>query len=208
MDSPSKFMVAPDTPMLESSEAARFLILEEGSLHDVPVKEAECNGESLLVLPSQTSQRKRHLDDAEASEEHNLHKVIPLNSRLPHLDSIPSESAPVSNYTRYLEGHEPALLFLPSRPTKQVWAEITAATKTGFSVTGSAATGMVGPVVGLVDIGECEDSYMFRVALPGVKRDDGKLLNDFESITFFCVWSRILTIFPSSSIYFMTTTRR
>lgn len=208
MDSPSKFMVAPDTPMLESSEAARFLILEEGSLHDVPVKEAESNGESLLVLPSQTSQRKRHLDDAEASEEHNLHKVTPLNSRLPPLDSIPSESAPVSNYTRYLEGHEPALLFLPSRPTKQVWAEITAATKTGFSVTGSAATGKVGPVVGLVDIGECEDSYMFRVALPGVKRDDGKLLNDFGSITFFCVWSRILTIFPSSSIYFMMTTRR
>lgn len=176
MDSPSEFVVSPNAPMLESNDAARFLILEEINLHDVPIKEAESNGESPPVLSSQTSRRKRHLDDPEGSKEHNLHG-------LPPLDIIPSPSASRINYTGYLEGHGPAFLFLPSTPTKQVWAEITAATKTGFSVTGSAATGKVGPVVGLVDIGECEDSYMFRVALPGVKRDNSKLLNGFRFIT-------------------------
>ncbi|KAL5068695.1 hypothetical protein RYX36_019582 [Vicia faba] len=66
----------------------------------------------------------------------------------------------------------PAVLFLPSRPTKKEWSDIVAATKNGFALTGSAATGRVGPIIGLVDIGECEDAYLFRMSLPGVKRDE------------------------------------
>jgi len=68
------------------------------------------------------------------------------------------------------------MLFLPSRPTKKEWCDIVAATKSGFALTGSAAIGQVGPTIGLMDIGECEDSYLFRVSLPGVKRDESKLL--------------------------------
>ncbi|KAL2325482.1 hypothetical protein Fmac_024540 [Flemingia macrophylla] len=45
----------------------------------------------------------------------------------------------------------------------------------GVSLTGSAAMGQVGSIVGPVDIGECEDAYLFRVALPGVKRDENLL---------------------------------
>lgn len=71
----------------------------------------------------------------------------------------------------------PGMLFLPSCPSKQEWAEITAAAKSGFAVTGSAAVGKVGPTVGLMDIGESEDSYLFRVALPGVKRDESKFVH-------------------------------
>lgn len=70
---------------------------------------------------------------------------------------------------------EPAMIFLPSRPTREEWCNIVGATKSGYALTGSAATGKVGPVLGLIDIGECEDSYLFRVALPGVKRDESKL---------------------------------
>ncbi|XP_045804407.1 increased DNA methylation 2-like [Trifolium pratense] len=66
----------------------------------------------------------------------------------------------------------PAVLFLPSRPTKKEWSNVVAATKKGFGLTGSAAMGRVGPIMGLVDIGECEDSYLFRISLPGVKRDE------------------------------------
>ncbi|CAL5208567.1 unnamed protein product [Lathyrus oleraceus] len=66
----------------------------------------------------------------------------------------------------------PAVLFLPSRPTKKEWSNIVAATKNGFALTGSAATGRIGPIIGLVDIGECEDAYLFRMSLPGVKRDE------------------------------------
>ncbi|RDY06146.1 Increased DNA methylation 2, partial [Mucuna pruriens] len=65
-----------------------------------------------------------------------------------------------------------AMLFLPSRPSKKEWSDIVAASNNGFGLTGSAAVGRVGPIIGLMDIGECQDSYLFRVSLPGVKRDE------------------------------------
>lgn len=70
----------------------------------------------------------------------------------------------------------PAALFLPSRPTKKEWSKIVAATNSGFALTGSAAMGRIGPIIGLVDIGESEDSYLFRMPLPGVKREESKFL--------------------------------
>lgn len=67
------------------------------------------------------------------------------------------------------------MLFLPSFPTKEEWSNLVASTNSGFALTGSAARGNLGPVLGLIDIGEAEDSYLFRVSLPGVKRDASKL---------------------------------
>ncbi|VVA93982.1 unnamed protein product [Arabis nemorensis] len=46
------------------------------------------------------------------------------------------------------------------------------AAKPGFGVNGPIAGTQAGPVVGLMDIGECTDAYLFRVSLPGVKRDE------------------------------------
>ena len=40
--------------------------------------------------------------------------------------------------------------------------------------TGTAKEGSAGPPVGHVDIGESEGAYLFRVALPGVKKDQCK----------------------------------
>lgn len=76
----------------------------------------------------------------------------------------------------------PAMIFLPSHPTRKELSEIVAATKSGFSLTGSAAMAQVGPIIGHMDIGECEDSYLFRVSLPGVKRDESKLLIGFDGL--------------------------
>lgn len=56
----------------------------------MPVKEVEFNGESLLILSSQTSQRKRYIDDAEGSKENDVHDMTPLNSWMPTLDVRPS----------------------------------------------------------------------------------------------------------------------
>ncbi|CAN8244718.1 unnamed protein product [Cochlearia groenlandica] len=42
----------------------------------------------------------------------------------------------------------------------------------GFAVNGSIAKGQDGPTMGLMDIGQCADAYLFRVSLPGVKRDE------------------------------------
>ncbi|KAI8025369.1 Alpha-crystallin domain-containing protein 22.3 [Camellia lanceoleosa] len=39
---------------------------------------------------------------------------------------------------------------------------------------GNAANDNTGPIIGLVDIGESEDSYLFRVSLPGVLTNHGK----------------------------------
>ncbi|XP_010528869.1 PREDICTED: increased DNA methylation 2 isoform X2 [Tarenaya hassleriana] len=60
------------------------------------------------------------------------------------------------------------LIFLPSYTSNQERANATSSVKSGFDVTGTAATGQVG----LMDIGECDDAYLFRVSLPGVKRDE------------------------------------
>ena len=46
--------------------------------------------------------------------------------------------------------------------------------KPSVVLTGTAKEGSAGPPVGLVDIGESEGAYLFRVALPGVKKDQCK----------------------------------
>ncbi|KAL3818638.1 hypothetical protein ACJIZ3_004543 [Penstemon smallii] len=72
-------------------------------------------------------------------------------------------------------------MFLPCCPSKEEWGSLVASTKSGFAVTGSAAEGHFGPVLGLIDIGESEDSYLFRVSLPGVKRDERDFSCEVES---------------------------
>ncbi|CAA7019886.1 unnamed protein product [Microthlaspi erraticum] len=42
----------------------------------------------------------------------------------------------------------------------------------GVCVSGAICGAEAGPAMGLVDIGECADAYLFRIALPGVKRDE------------------------------------
>lgn len=69
----------------------------------------------------------------------------------------------------------PAKLFFPSHPTKDEWADIVAANRSGLALTGTAALERRGPTLGLIDIAECDDAYLFRVSLPGVKRDASKL---------------------------------
>lgn len=102
-----------------------------------------------------------------------------LKYQLPHARAVTPISCVPFNGAMALDGEDesvkvgaPAALFLPSRPTKKEWSNIVAATNSGFALTGSAAMGQIGPIMGLVDIGECEDSYLFRMSLPGVKRDD------------------------------------
>ncbi|XVF41963.1 hypothetical protein PTKIN_Ptkin01aG0322100 [Pterospermum kingtungense] len=73
----------------------------------------------------------------------------------------------------------PAMIFLPSHSTREELDNIMAASKTGVALTGAATTGK-GPAVGAVDIGELEDSYYFRVTLPGVSSDKRHYSCDIE----------------------------
>ncbi|KAK4339606.1 hypothetical protein RND71_041068 [Anisodus tanguticus] len=87
---------------------------------------------------------------------------------------------PSSKHTNS-EDLELSIVFLPSRPSKEELSNIVASTKSGFAVTGSAARGNVGPVLGLLDVGESEDSYLFRASLPGVQRDERDFTCEVES---------------------------
>ncbi|KAL7003046.1 hypothetical protein U1Q18_004204 [Sarracenia purpurea var. burkii] len=79
------------------------------------------------------------------------------------------------------ERFKPGMVFLRSSPTPEEWENLGTATRSGFAITGSAAMGHIGRVIGLLDIGECEDSYLFRVSLPGVKRDEREFSCEVDS---------------------------
>lgn len=97
------------------------------------------------------------------------------------LNSVPYFGPPISHSnvapsqpeieTEAVESFGPSIMYFPSHSTEE-WDKLLAAAKSGIGLVGSAAMGRMGPVVGAVDIGECEDSYLFRVSLPGVSRDE------------------------------------
>ncbi|EFJ15214.1 hypothetical protein SELMODRAFT_13541, partial [Selaginella moellendorffii] len=66
-----------------------------------------------------------------------------------------------------------AMLLIPSLPTVEQWNRIVDAARPSIVLTGTAAARQSGPLVGLVDIGVADDAYLFRAALPGVKKDEG-----------------------------------
>ncbi|GAB4855527.1 hypothetical protein Ancab_024146 [Ancistrocladus abbreviatus] len=110
-----------------------------------------------------------------SSKKHVLN-VTPLNS-MPYID--PLSSYPGTSNSVNPQGNavpektaQPALLFMPSELTEEEKNGVLSATKDGVVLTGSAARGMIGPILGKMDIGEHEDSYMFCVSLPGVARED------------------------------------
>ncbi|THG01847.1 hypothetical protein TEA_009998 [Camellia sinensis var. sinensis] len=99
--------------------------------------------------------------------------VAPLNSMPytgPHVISSDDDLSPTEMESDPMASNEPALVFLPSRPTEEQWNNILAATNRGVGLTGSAAMGKIGPIVGSLDMAESEDAYVFRVSLPGVNQ--------------------------------------
>uniref|UniRef100_A0A2P2K936 SHSP domain-containing protein n=1 Tax=Rhizophora mucronata TaxID=61149 RepID=A0A2P2K936_RHIMU len=114
--------------------------------------------------------------------------ATPLTS-MPYIDpsATNGEGAPLPTVgdTNPVERAGPSMVFLPSKTTQKEWDNIRCFAKSGVGLAGSAAMGKVGPIVGLMDIGESDDSYLFRVSVPGVARDqnfscdiqpDGKVL--------------------------------
>ncbi|KAE9611944.1 hypothetical protein Lal_00048991 [Lupinus albus] len=158
-------------------DAARLHTAVDGNvLFNMSVKQAEPSGNMPTIQSCSSSSRARSSDDFPEPQDplQHVHVVAPTSSvpyngtnmMYSYMSPLPPEDETDS------EKVCPAMLFLPSRPTKKEWSDIVAATKNGFALTGSAAMGQVGPNIGLMDIGECEDSFLFRVSLPGVKRDE------------------------------------
>ncbi|CAB4316972.1 unnamed protein product [Prunus armeniaca] len=159
-------------------DAARLHTYPDGSVsYNVSVQEPDSNGESPPTSSCQSSRGTKHLDNLVESNDplKHVHVVAPISS-VPYNGTpmLCSFMAPLSTKddSDPVEKVDPAMIFLPSLPTKREWSNIVAATRDGFALTGSAAKRQVGPTIGLIDIGECEDSYLFRVSLPGVRRDE------------------------------------
>ncbi|GMI88789.1 hypothetical protein like AT1G54850 [Hibiscus trionum] len=117
-----------------------------------------------------------------------------MNPQLPVLDVAPLNcvpytgptnpndmfSSPTNENAEAAEEIGPAMIFLSSQSTRDELDTVMATTKNGVALTGAAATGSVGPVIGKVEIGELEDSYYFRVSLPGVSMDKRDFNCDIE----------------------------
>lgn len=81
-------------------------------------------------------------------------------------------STPSKQQTETAEEDGPASVFIPFHSTIEEEDKILSATKSGITLTGSAALRALGPDLGILDIGESETSYLFRVSLPGVSMDE------------------------------------
>ncbi|CAK7340750.1 unnamed protein product [Dovyalis caffra] len=171
--------------LLLDRDAVTFHPHADGSaLFDVIVHEAGFGVEWPPINTIFSHNRAKPVDSILQSRDQHVQ-----GSGLPPSDSSTSRHAKSKRPTE--DG--PALFFLPSCPKKEEWSKVMDATKYGLVLTGSAATGQVGQVVGLVDIGEGEDAYFFRVSLPGVRKTanefnckiktDGKVLIEGVTIT-------------------------
>ncbi|VVB03879.1 unnamed protein product [Arabis nemorensis] len=103
--------------------------------------------------------------------------VAPLNSE-PYLG--PSNSTPSISTNKSkgnAEKSEPAMTFLPNHSSQEI-KDLAAQTNNGVVLTGSAAMGPIGPTIGRMDIFESDDSYFFRVSLPGVSREENEFKCD------------------------------
>lgn len=165
--------------VLERDAARLHTTPDTSALYSSSVQVAEPDAEMPSFRSSGKSKKSRRIEEVLAFSDplQDVHAVPPFSS-------VPYNGTPMM-YSSYVapvptdnsdpvEKVGPAMIYLPSLPAKTEWSNIVAATKSGFALTGSAAMGKVGPVIGLMDIGECEDSYLFRVSLPGVERDESK----------------------------------
>ncbi|KDP23534.1 hypothetical protein JCGZ_23367 [Jatropha curcas] len=162
--------------LLFDRDATRYKTsLDGSSLYNVAVHKGEPVGGLTPLKSSDCSQKGKCSASTMQPEDQHVHFVEPLS--IVPCTTLPPEHShtsppPTRDDTRTMGKVSPGILFLPPFPSKEDLEKIVAAGKGGFALTGSAAMGQVGPIIGLMDIGECDDAYMFRISLPGVKRDE------------------------------------
>lgn len=105
--------------------------------------------------------------------------VKPLNS-VPYMgSSLAPDDTPFS--AKKKKNDAPAMVLLPSCPAEEDVKNILSASKGGVILTGSAALGKMGPLIGSLDIGESKDGYLFRICLLGVSTDRNRFSCEIEA---------------------------
>ncbi|KAJ6694286.1 hypothetical protein OIU85_005013 [Salix viminalis] len=171
--------------LLLDRDVARFHSYLDGSaLYDVTVHEAGLGVEWPPTSTHHFHKRAKHADSILQARDLHVYDVQPLNC-VPSRGLPPSHSCitslPARDSGKSVE-ESPRMVFLPSgAKKKEEWDSLMAACKSGLGLTGTAAMGQVRQTVGLVDIGECEDAYLFRVSLPGVRQDDNEFSCKIEN---------------------------
>ncbi|XP_058083709.1 increased DNA methylation 2-like [Magnolia sinica] len=159
-----------------------------GLANDVAVQES--NGKLPLRRSSRKSRKRRRPNDyLELETEQPLPAVCDVPYRIRPHRNIPRSNAHYQSLASLatkmkvgpVEKVGPAMLFLPSHPTLDEWNGIVSAAKSGIALTGTIAERQAGPLIGLVDIGVCEDAYLFRMSLPGVKKDEREFSCEVET---------------------------
>ncbi|GAV57834.1 LOW QUALITY PROTEIN: hypothetical protein CFOL_v3_01370, partial [Cephalotus follicularis] len=89
--------------------------------------------------------------------------VVPLNSG-PYIDigqASGSTSLPRESTVAVETVSQPSMIFFLSSCPQQEWKMLSAEAQFGISLSGSAATGSIGPVLRLMALGKTGDSYYF-----------------------------------------------
>ncbi|KAJ4830307.1 hypothetical protein Tsubulata_018243 [Turnera subulata] len=159
---------------LDKNEARFYIYLDGNALYDLPPHQLQ--PVQLKPTVRQNFDAGNHAGSILQPRDQQVHMMTPPQS-LP---------APQGNETPLPTGTAPAapilkrdgatLYFLPSSSSGTTGAPVGAC-----AMTGAATTGLVGPTVGMMDIGESDDKYVFRVSLPGVRRDEREFKCEFDS---------------------------
>lgn len=166
--------------ILDRNDAMHHTTVDGKVLYNINVQEIEYHKE---LRPSSSSGREEDTNDATNGVPYS--DTPPIRSECVINNGVLALCGPddyVSNGMKTSDLAELGsdMIFLPSHPTKEEWINVLNATKSGCALTGTATMGQIGPSIGNIDIGESEDSYIFRVSLPGVKRDEREFSCEVE----------------------------
>ncbi|CAK9194440.1 unnamed protein product [Sphagnum troendelagicum] len=139
---------------------------QHGQRSDRDEERQEIRGHPLIVTETISERRKRKKRESQL-------ELLSTTSPVP----VPQKEEKVDWSNNKLGA---TMLLLPALPTVDQWNAVINAAKPSIVLSGTAAVRQSGPLIGLVDIGTCEDAYLFRTALPGVKKDDGDFKCEVE----------------------------
>ncbi|CAK7340754.1 unnamed protein product [Dovyalis caffra] len=189
------FIDNPDTSHISSKDIERFkrltgvenLLLDRdaarihsyvnaSTLYDVVVHEAGSGVEWPHSSIHHFHKRARHADSIPQARDPHVYDVQPLScvlcKGLPPSHSC-TTALPAKDSGKSVD-ESPMMIFLPSGAKKEELNSLMTVSKGRVALTGTAAMGQMQRTVGLVDIGECDDAYLFRVSLPGVRQNDNE----------------------------------